>query len=197
MAGVFITAELSRRGVAPRDHLREKLAIHDIAERMADQPSEVLPRLVQLAMDISGAESAGISVLEREAQQFRWLGLAGVLSAFEGATTPRNHSPCGVCLDFDGPILMDRPERAYEWIADANITVPEVLLVPLRVKGSDAIGTLWLVAKEGGYFDLGHAQALTELAAFAGVALRMIQTEQRLNQALQDQEVLTREMSHR
>ncbi|WP_050032577.1 HWE histidine kinase domain-containing protein [Bradyrhizobium sp. LTSP857] len=197
LAGVFITAELGRRTTTPRNHLREKLAIQDIADRMSDQPTQILPQLVKLAMEISGAESAGISILEQDKELFRWFGLAGVLAAFEGATTPRNDSPCGVCLDFDGPILMDRPERVYAWIADANITVPEVLLVPLRVKGSGAIGTLWLVAKEPGYFDLGHVQATTELAAFAGVALRMIQTEERLNQSLHAQEVLTREMSHR
>ncbi|WP_245306100.1 HWE histidine kinase domain-containing protein [Bradyrhizobium sp. LTSP849] len=197
LAGVFITAELGRRASTPRNHLREKLAIQDIADRMSDQPKQILPQLVKLAMEISGAESAGISILEQDKELFRWFGLAGVLAAFEGATTPRNDSPCGVCLDFDGPILMDRPERVYAWIADANITVPEVLLVPLRVKGSGAIGTLWLVAKEPGYFDLGHVQATTELAAFAGVALRMIQTEERLNQSLHAQEVLTREMSHR
>lgn len=197
LAGVFITAELGRRTSTPRNHLREKLAIQDIADRMSDQPTEILPQLVKLAMEISGAASAGISILEPEKELFRWFGLAGVLAAFEGATTPRNNSPCGVCLDFDGPILMDRPERVYAWIADANITVPEVLLVPLRVKGSGAIGTLWLVAKEPGHFDLGHAEAMTELAAFAGVALRMIQTEERLNQSLHAQEVLTREMSHR
>ena len=197
LAGVFITAELSRRTSSPRNHLREKLAIQDIAERMSDQPSEILPQLVKLAMEISGAESAGISILEQDKGLFRWFGLAGVLAAFEGATTPRNDSPCGVCLDFDGPILMDRPERVYAWIADADITVPEVLLVPLRVKGSHAIGTLWLVAKEPGHFDLGHAQAMSELAAFAGMALRMIQTEEQLKQSLQAQEVLAREMSHR
>jgi two-component sensor histidine kinase len=197
VAEVFITGELSRRLSAPRDHLREKLAIQDIAQHMSSLPSEVLPRLVNLAMEITGAASAGISVLEPEAQQFRWFGLSGILATFEGATTPRNHSPCGVCLDLDGPILMDRPERAYSWIADANITVPEVLLVPLRVKDSGALGTLWLVANDTGHFDLGHAQAMTDLAAFACMALRMIQTEDRLNHALQAQEVITREMSHR
>ena len=51
-----------------------------------------------------------------------------------------------MCLDLAQPILMERAERAYDWIRDAGITVPEVLLVPLGVKGADALGTLWLVA---------------------------------------------------
>jgi two-component sensor histidine kinase len=197
IAEVFITEQLGRRACAEPNYLREKLAIQDLAAQMADHPKEVLPRLVKSAMEICSAESAGISILEPEAGQFRWYGLAGMLSVFEGATTPRSFSPCGVCLDMNKPILMAHPERAYEWIRDAGISVPEVLLVPLVVKDGEAIGTLWIVSKEAGHFDAGHARAMTELAAFAGMALRMIQSEERLSLALQRQEMLTREMSHR
>ena len=197
VARVFVTDKLhARKGPVP-DYLREKLAIQDLADHMANHPAEVLPRLVRLAMDICSAESAGISILESETQQFRWFGLSGVLSVFEGTTTPRNHSPCGVCIDQLEPILMENPERAYEWIREAGIEVPEVLLVPLQVKGQAPIGTLWIVAKAGGHFDSGHARVMTELASFAGVALRMIQAEERLTAALAQQETLTKEMSHR
>jgi two-component sensor histidine kinase len=194
---VFITEQLARRAPSNPDYLREKLALQDLARQMADHPEQVLPRLVALAMDACGAGSAGISILEPETQQFRWFGLTGVLATFEGTHTPRNHSPCGVCLDVNGPILMDSPERVYEWIREANISVPEVLLVPLCSTGSSAIGTLWIVADRKGHFDSGHARVLTELSAFAAIALRMIQAGEQLNQAFQQQEVLTREMSHR
>lgn len=179
------------------DFLREKLAIQDLAQVMSDRPDEVLPRLVKLGMEICGAHSAGISIYEPEAAQFRWFALAGECATFEGVTTPRNFSPCGVCIDFAEPILMERPERAYGWIGDAGITVPEVLLVPLGVKGAEAIGTLWLVVCSAGHFNSEHARVMAELAAFAGMVLRVIQTEQRLNLALQQQETLMREMSHR
>jgi hypothetical protein len=92
---------------------------------MSDSPAEVLPRLVKLALEICNAASAGISIFEPEHSRFRWFALHGVLRAFEGATTPRNNSPCGVCLDNNAPVLMDRPERIYDWISDAKITVPE------------------------------------------------------------------------
>lgn len=197
IATVFITDQLSEREAAAPDFLREKLAIQDLAEVMSDHPDEVLPRLVKIGMEICGAHSAGLSIYEPETAQFRWFALAGKLSTFEGATTPRNFSPCGVCLDLAEAILMERPERAYGWIADAGITVPEVLLVPLTVKGADAIGTLWLVASASGHFNKEHARMMAELAAFAGMALRIVQSEQRLNFALQQQETLTREMSHR
>ena len=197
IADVFITEELDRRTPARPDYQREKLAIQDLARQMSDHPKEVLPRLVQLAMEICNADSAGVSVLEPKSGLFRWFGLKGTLSAFEGATTPRNFSPCGVCLDIGEPVLMSYPERAYDWIREVNISIPEVLLVPLNSKGLREMGTLWIVAHEGQHFDGGHARAMSELATFAATALRMIQTEEQMNQALHRQEILTREMSHR
>lgn len=197
IATVFITDQLADRKADAPDFLREKLAIQNLAAVMSDHPDEVLPPLVKLGMEICGAHSAGISILEPEAGQFRWHALAGELATFEGTTTPRNFSPCGVCLDLAEPILMERPERAYDWIRDAGITVPEVLLVPLTVKDSDAIGTLWLVAADAGHFNKEHARVMAELSAFTGMALRTVQTEQRLKLVLQQQETLMREMSHR
>jgi hypothetical protein len=93
IAEIFITDELQRRPVPAPDYVREKLAIQDLARLMADHHSEVLPRLVQLAMEMCDADSAGVSVLKVDL--FHWVALQGKLSVFEGATTPRNHSPSG------------------------------------------------------------------------------------------------------
>src|ERR1700743_1187120 len=106
VADVDITEVLHRRVPANPDYLREKLAIQDLALQMAEHPKDVLPRLVSLAMDICGDTSAGVSILEPQEEQFRWYGLQGVLSVFEGSNTPRNDSPCGVCLDRTAPVLM-------------------------------------------------------------------------------------------
>jgi two-component sensor histidine kinase len=195
VAEVSITHELWRRPCPAPDYLREKLALQDLAQEMADNPEGLLPRLVKQALEICEADSAGISVLEGD--HFRWLGLAGRLAVFEGATTPRNFSPCGICIDSRGAILMELPERIYGWIADANITVPEVLLVPLVVKGDTPIGTLWIVAREGQLFHGGHERVMMELAAFTANALRMVQSDIQLKKALEEQETLTKEMSHR
>ena len=50
VADVFITDELERRAPRKTDYLQEKLALQDLAARMADQPEEVLPRFVDLAL---------------------------------------------------------------------------------------------------------------------------------------------------
>ncbi|NWG26255.1 MAG: GAF domain-containing protein [Pseudorhodoplanes sp.] len=196
VSDVSITDQLYRRPSARPDYLREKLAIQDLARQMSEPPTDILTRLVSLALDMCDADSAGISILESETEEFRWFALHGALSVFEGATTPRHFSPCGICLDRLTPILMANPERVYPWIRDANIVVPEVLLVPLTV-AKQPLGTLWIVADEGQKFDAGHARVLTELAGFAGLALQRIQAERKLQQALDAQEILTKEMSHR
>ncbi|WP_143199760.1 sensor histidine kinase, partial [Bradyrhizobium sp. NAS80.1] len=58
-------------------------------------------------------------------------------------------------------------------------------------------GTLWVVGSKPGFFSQEHARVLTELAAFASVAIRMIRAEEVVQSALQEQEQLTREMAHR
>ena len=184
IADVFITDELDRRAPKKTDYLQEKMALKELAARMADQPEEVLPRFVDLALEMTGGVSGGLSLYEEEPAPgvFRWQYLRGLLAPFNGATTPRDFSPCGITLDRNAPVLSLYPERVYDWIADANIVVPEVLLVPLYLGGTAPLGTLWIVSDREGHFDSGHARALTELAAFVGIALRMVCSEERLHQ---------------
>lgn len=196
---VFITPELHRRAPRKTDYLREKLAIQELAQRMAAEPEQVLPRFVELAMELTGGASAGVSLYEENPSPgvFRWHYLHGTLAPFNGATTPRNFSPCGITLDQNAPVLSAHPERVYDWISAANIVVPEVLLVPLYLGGDEPLGTLWIVSEHSGHFDSGDARVTTELASFLSIALRMVQSEQRLQRALEEQQMLTREMSHR
>jgi two-component sensor histidine kinase len=197
IAGVIITDELLRRPPAKPDYLREKQAIQDLAQQMADRPTEIIPRLVALAMEICDGVSAGVSVLDAETNRFRWLGVQGALAAMQGVTVPRENSPAGVCLDIGGPVLMVQPGRAFGWMQGSALPVSEVLLVPLQSKGAAPLGALWVIAKEAGHFDSGHARSMSDLAAFAAIALRMIQSEERLSQALSIQETLAEEMNHR
>jgi hypothetical protein len=116
LADVFITGELDRRAPTKTDYLQEKLALQDLAARMVDQPEDILPRFVDLAMEMAGGVSAGLSLYETNPAPgvFRWQYLPGILAPFNGATTPRNFSPCGVTLDRNAPVLSTHPEQREE-----------------------------------------------------------------------------------
>jgi two-component sensor histidine kinase len=157
----------------------------------------VLPRFVELAMQMTGGTAARLSIFESDSAVFRWMHLCGELATFEGATTPRHYSPCGVTLDKRAPVLCRHPEWAYSWVADANIELPEVLLVPLFVGGEDPVGTLWIASSKYEHFTLECARIASELATFVGVALHVKRGQEKLQQAMEAQETLTREMSHR
>lgn len=196
---VFVTHELDLRPAKRRNYRREKDALQELAAKLDYDPAEVLPRFVELAMKLTGASSAGLSLYEPDPEPgvFRWHHLRGELVPFEGTTTPRNHSPCGVTLDLNGPVLSNNPERVYEWIAAENLSIPEVLLVPLHVGSDEPLGTLWVVADKAGHFRKEDAVVATELARFVAIALRMIESENRLRDSLRRQELVAREMGHR
>jgi two-component sensor histidine kinase len=196
---VYYTGELMQRPARRTDYLREKQAMQDLAAQMADRPEGVLPHFVDLAMDLTGGVAAGLSLYEKDPMPgvFRWRYLRGALAQFEGVTTPRDFSPCGITLDEKRPVLARNPELVYDWIADAKIVVPEVMLVPIYVGGQEPLGTLWIVADCAGHFDSGDAREITDLASFVGIALRIHRTEKSLHAALEEQELLTREMNHR
>ena len=137
----------------------------------------MLPRFVDLAREHCGAGSAGISVYEPRADGagiFRWNSLTGKAAPFSGETTPRDFSPCGLCLDLAETILMDRPGRYYDWLNIPDLPVVEALLVPLFVAGRKPFGTLWLMSHDNKRFDRGDALVLSEMATLLGIALKMI-----------------------
>jgi two-component sensor histidine kinase len=196
---VYITEALYGRAAKSTDFQRETHALLDLARQMIDHPGDVLPRLVDLAIELCGGISGGISLYESMPKPgvFRWHYLRGNLAKFTGGTTPRQFSPCGITLDLNKTILAECPERVYTWLQDAGISLAECLLVPLYIGGSEPLGTLWIVSENKGHFDSGHARVMTELASFAGIALHMVRAEQSLMHSLEQQETLTREMSHR
>ncbi|HEX5259269.1 MAG TPA: helix-turn-helix domain-containing protein [Sphingomicrobium sp.] len=182
---VFITDALATRPARCHDLRRETVALQELADRMADDPVDLLPHFVVLAMKLTDAASAGVSIFDHDVAPdiFEWRYLHGSLAPFEKATTPRDDSPCGVTLDVNQPMLLSHPERLYDWIAAENLIIPEVLLVPLSVAG-EPLGTLWVVSPEDEHFGQADAQLLSELASFVGIALKMLRAGGALEKAL-------------
>lgn len=69
--------------------------------------------------------------------------------------------------------------------------------MPLCIGTNEPIGTVWIVSEYIGQFREGHARMLTDIAAFVGIVLQLIGSEKRLKSALEEQQLLSREMAHR
>ena len=194
---ILITHELAVRPALCSDFAREKSALLDLAGQMAKHPQEVIPRLITLANELCQGLSAGVSLLNADRTSFIWYGVEGSLISMEGSTMPRDQSAGALCLDARGPILLSRPERYFSWMSRYKGPVPEVLMVPLGEVDDAPRGVLWVLGGKAGHFNSGHARLLTDLSTFAAMALRMIETEERLKVALVQQQTIADEMGHR
>lgn len=171
---VVITVELSRRLPRPPNLLSENQAMHTLARQMVNQPETMLKSLVEIAIALCHAGTAGVSLLDvtpSGEEVFRWDVLAGTLQQYVGGTTPRNFSPCGTCLDRGGPQLYSYPERYFTYFQATNTPFVEGLVLPLIAEGH-ALGTIWIVSHdEQQHFDLEDVRVMTSLADFTAAAL--------------------------
>ncbi|MDP9278361.1 MAG: hypothetical protein M3P00_03000 [Gemmatimonadota bacterium] len=165
---------------AEPDSGRENLGLRQIADNAGDEPYAVLQGLLNAALELCGGgahtSTAGVSLLEptpEGGQQFRWVALAGCLAAHVGGTTPRDFSPCGVCLDRSGPVLFARPDLKYHYFQAAGLEFTEGLVVPFTSKfDATPLGTIWVVSHPPGrhHFDAEDVCLMKSLGSFAASA---------------------------
>jgi PAS domain S-box-containing protein len=185
---VIITDELDRRPSRAPDYEAENRALALLAEVMGNEPFAVLQRLVEVAMELTGSDSAGISLLEPggENGMFRWVAATGAFADNLNGTMARKASPCGEVIVRDAVILFNEAERVFPALLDAEPKIYENLLAPFHLDGKPA-GTLWAIkhAPEG-RFEAEDARLLRRLAGFAAAAHSM-------TAALQDARARARE----
>jgi PAS domain S-box-containing protein len=173
---VVLTDALTLRpSRAPRAAL-EIQALRQLIQQMAHTPDSILHKLVQLALEVCSAGSAGVSLLdvaENGQKIFRWTALAGAAAAFQGGTTPADWSPCGTCLQRGLPTLFAYPARYFTYFNDVPLIIVEGLVVPLRAQGRD-IGTIWGVQHTNAHrFDAEDARILDSLGALTAAAVML------------------------
>jgi hypothetical protein len=97
-ASVDIRGLLQSRPYRAADYEAENWALAALATALAENPRDMLQKLVETAITLCQADTAGISLLEHHtgADVFRWEALAGVFASARNNTMPRQASPCGV-----------------------------------------------------------------------------------------------------
>ena len=170
LAEVDIRSQLSSR--PPRlpepDGLDRALAA--LAQEMTENPRSMLQRLVETALQLCRADTAGLSLLEGDV--FRWEAVAGVFASYRDGTMPRAASPCGVCIDQNVTQLMHLPDRLFPALR-AEPRFVEALLIPFQVRGRP-VGTVWVVShSDARKFDREDERVVRTLAQFAAAGWQL------------------------
>ncbi len=178
---ILVTYKLHSRRRRKQNAREENIALRDLANVMATSPAKLIDTLLEAALELCTAGTAGLSVLETNAegeQIFRWTNLAGVLRKHIGGTTPRNFSPCGVTLDRNAPQLFYYPGNRFQYFNGLNSPIVEVLVIPVYL-GENTPATIWIVSHdEEVKFDSEDVRIMTGLAEFTSCALRLIRASE-------------------
>src|SRR5215831_13816773 len=172
---VLITAELARRPARSPEYAAENRALTALAHAMADSPQTILQKLVETALDLCRADSAGISILEPggTAGVFRCRAIAGQLASNVLTDTPRETSVCGTVLEREASLMFSYPERHFNYGMVIDPPVVEALVVRFHFE-EKPVGSLWVVAHTPSrQFDAEDQRLLTSLSRLAAVAYQM------------------------
>ncbi|HEX4810317.1 MAG TPA: sensor histidine kinase [Bryobacteraceae bacterium] len=178
---IDIFTELAARPSRPPNFEAENRALAILATELAENPRNILQKLVETAVVWCRADTAGISLLETQNgdELFRWVALAGLFVAERNQTMPRSASPCGVCIDDNAPKLMYLVDRLFP-AAPRDPRFVEVLLVPFH-HNAKPIGTVWAVMHQfERKFDCEDVRLLTRLSAFASAGWEISQSHSAL-----------------
>jgi GAF domain-containing protein len=171
---VLVTHKLNERPTRSPDDASLSQAIQFIEESDDESPKVILQRLVDSALDLCRADSAGVSILEDQSArpQFRWHAIAGRFASNVGGGMPRWSSPCGTVLDRNCALLFQRPENHFSYQTLVDPPIVEALLVPFHIDGKP-VGTVWVIAhNEQRKFDNEDVRILKSLTHFAARAVQ-------------------------
>ncbi|WP_254062404.1 GAF domain-containing protein [Acidobacterium sp. S8] len=174
-----------KRDLHQRDADTQMIGIQRLARAFVENPNNILQELVETAVDLCGAESAGISVQMKDkdgAIVYHWVATAGKYAHFLNAMLPSFPSACGLCIERGKPQIFRVSKLFFDLMGIEADVVTDGLLLPWHV--GETHGTIWIMAhgKEEA-FDSSDCRVLQSLADFAAIGVR----QQRQQQALIDQ----------
>ena len=176
LKSILCTEELFNRPSRPGDHAKENAALTALVGALANSPSTILQTLADKVLDALKVDSAGLSLLTKDATRFYWAAIAGAWRPHTGGGTPRNFGPCGDVLDRSVPMLFTHWERRYPYLSAATPLAEEGLLVPFFVNGK-AVGTIWAIAHSPQRkFDAEDLRLLESMGRFASAAYQTVKS---------------------
>jgi hypothetical protein len=169
------------RRLHTRDVAMQMEGMRRLAHAFVESPDTILQELVNAAVDLCGADSAGISVEQEDKTDenfYHWVATAGAYASFLNATLPRYPSACGICLERGRPQLFRVGQPFFDLLGVEAPIVTDGILLPWQVE--ETAGTIWIVAHgRTEAFDLEDCRMMQMVADFAAMGVRQ-QRQQKL-----------------
>lgn len=176
------TTLIAQRRPRSRDGSTQMEGLHRLAMTFVEQPETILQELVNAAVRLCGADSAGISI-ERadktDQRHYQWIATAGEYSAFLDASLPKFPSACTVCLERGGPQLFRVNERFFDILGITAALVKDGILLPWEVE--EMRGTIFIISHgRNEAFDSEDLRLMQILANFAAMGIRQQRQQAKL-----------------
>lgn len=184
----------------PRNPVAEVEALARIARVFVGNPQVLLQELVDSAVSLCRAHSAGITLEQKPVEGevvYHWVATSGHYAKFLNATLPEFPSACGVCISRGRPQLFAASQEFFDKMKVEADIVTDGILIPWSVDG--ARGTLWIMAHdEKTLFDATDVRLAQVLADFAALGVRQrLQEEKLIEQArLASAAAMAHELAH-
>jgi hypothetical protein len=175
-------ASFARRHLHDRDVVTQMEGMRRVARGFVDSPDTILQELVNAAVELCGADSAGISI-EREnggdADFYEWVATAGAYSGFLNAVLPRSPSACGVCLERGRPQLFRVTKPFFDLLGVEALEVTDGILLPWDE--GETRGTIFVMAHgRDEAFDGNDVRMMQMLADFVKMGVRQQRQQKQL-----------------
>jgi signal transduction histidine kinase/CheY-like chemotaxis protein len=148
----------------------------ELARALTGPRDALMQAISDAALHLCRAGSAGISLVESQGDSrlFRWLAAAGLCAGLRGKTTTWDECPCGVTLEANEPRFFFRPQTDFACLQFPGIDIAEGVVVPIPADG-EQLGAIWVMSHTPHQqFDLEDVRLLSNLAVFAGAALKTV-----------------------
>jgi hypothetical protein len=170
------------RDLHVRDIATQMEGLQRLSRALLERPETILNELVHTAVDLCGADSAGISIERDDATDeefYHWIATAGVYSGFLNAILPRYPSACGVTLMRGEAQHFTVSKRFFDILSVEAPEVTDGILLPWRTE--ETRGTIFVMAhsrKEA--FDSNDVKLMKMLADFAAMGFKQQAQHKRL-----------------
>lgn len=171
--------DFARRELHCHDAIVHIEGINRLARVFAGRPESILQELVGAAVDLCGADSAGISIQHPDGPDddfYHWAATAGQYSGFLDSHLPRYPSACGVTLERNRPQHFRVDQRFFDIMGVDAPTVTDGLLLPWQA--DQTRGTIWIMAHgRTEAFDAEDCRMMQALADFAATGVSLHQQQ--------------------